>query len=294
MKKLLIILLALTIALVLCGCNKDTPAGNNTPDNVVPPKEQTTSANEPVTEPTQSSEVTTLPTSESEAESSDIMTEDVPETGPKENDEVEIVDGDEEEGPYTDISEVIDIHEFKAYECIHLLNSDKVHAKFMEAISYDGEYIAGSEREIYVLGDEFAYVTDGSHIVATSGEDVIIIDYSDNYICTYEGGLVEEEGDRFGYGLENYVNISSDEENGVVTEVFEIETYGGTITSTWTFNTDGTFTVVDLIDESGAYYYYTFEVLEDTFLKVDMQRASALPAPNNLREISIEEYEENY
>lgn len=295
MKKLLTIILALTLVFTLCACNKDIPSGGNTPDNVVPPKDTTASTAEAVTEPTQQSEVTTLDTLESEAESSEASLEDEPDiTEPQDDDSAEIVgDDDEEEGPYIDVAEIIDIHEFKAYECIYLLNSNEVHAKFIEAISYDGEYVSGSEREIYVKGDEFVYITDGTHIIATHYEDVHVIDYDNGVYCIYEGGF-EEEGDRFGYGLENYVNVSSSEENGVITEVFEIETMGGTITSTWTFDSDGTFTVVDMIDDSGAYYYYTFEILEDSFLTVDMNRASAVSAPNSLRLISVEEYEENY
>ncbi len=299
MKKLFAVLLMLIFALTLCACNKDKPTGNNVPDNVIPPKTteeigSDNSVSTPVLPDEQVNEVTSAE-AESEVETQPSEEEE-PSKSQSETDDAEVIidDEDGETGPFIDISEVIDIHEYKTFECLYLLNSDKVHAKFMEAVTYDGEYVSGTEREIFILGDEFAYVTDGTHIVATKGDDVVIIDYDNEIICTYEGGFEMEEGDRFGYGIENYKSISVTEEDGVITEVFEIETFGGVITSTWTFRKDNTIIVTDVIDDSGAYYVYDFEKLEKSFSQIEMQRVSALPAPNNLREISVEEYEENY
>lgn len=292
MKKLIILLLAFALALSLCGCKEDTHTGNNVPDNVVEPK-QTTKPSDNVGQPSAPTDepyVTELPSDEEDSSDTSYSDEAPDETEPSDKDDAEIID--DESGNKTD--ETVDVHQYKAFESIYLLNSDKVHAMFMEAISYDGEYITGAEREIYVMGDEFAYVTDKEHIIATHYDDVYVIDFANNVYCIYEGGFEEEQGDRFGYGIENYTPISTSEDGGVITEVFEIETYGGTITSTWTFFADGTFTVVDLIDESGAYYYYSFDVLEKSFSTDDMYRASALPAPNDLVLISVEEYEENY
>ena len=293
MKKLLTIFIAFALLITLCACNKDTPAGNNTPDNIIPPKEQTTTSADTAkeSEPDASEEaVTTTQSSASEetSETSTLDEEDTDETKPQ-DDEVVIEDEDGEEGPYADISEVIDIHQYKAFECLYLLNSDKVHAKFIEAVTYDGEYVSGAEREIFVLGDKFAYITDDSlKIFRRDDGEVTLVDYANGVMCKYEDGEYIEEGDRFGYGIENYENISVTEEHGVITEVFEIETFGGTITSTWTFCKDNTILVTDVIDDSGAYYVYDFEVLEEAFLTAEMNSAVAFAAPGpELELISI-------
>lgn len=306
MKKLLAMLLVLTLALTLCACNKDKPTGSNVPDNVIPPKttEEVTQPNDdntPVTQPSeQAGEAADSSLPEEELTPDETLPQEdgeEPKPDDEDNDEVVIDDGDEEEGPYVDISEVIDIHQYKAFESLYLLNSDKVHAKFMEAVTYDGEYISGTEREIFVLGDRFAYITDDSLKIFNDPDngEVTLVDYANGVMCVYDEEDYFEEGDRFGYGIENYENISVTEEDGVVTEVFEIETYGGTITSTWTFCKDNTIVVTDVIDDSGAYYVYDFEVLEKAFLTAEMNGAVAFAAPGpELELISIEEYEENY
>ncbi len=303
MKKLLAIMIALALALSLCACNKDKPTGNNVPDNVIPPKtteEVTATADEAhdETEPSeQVSEATTPLEEDNEAVTDEAVAEDDEPDETQPEDEEFVIEDDEEEGPYVDIAEVIDIHQYKAFESLYLLNSDRVHAKFMEAVTYDGEYILGTERELFVLGDRFAYITDDSLKIFNDPDngEVTLVDYANGVMCKYEEGEYIEEGDRFGYGIENYVNISVTEEDGVVTEVFEIETFGGTITSTWTFCKDNTIVVTDVIDDSGAYYVYDFEVLEKAFLTSEMNGAVAFAAPGpELELISVEEYEANY
>ncbi len=296
MKKLLAILLALILALSLCACNKDKPDGN-VPDNVLPPSEDvTTSADKQETPAVSSSEVTEASQPDEDVTSDTSVTEEeVPETSKTDKEEEEvIVDTESEDEPEVDITEIVDIHKYKAFEQLYLLNSDRVHAKFMEAISYDGEYISGSEREIYILGDDFVYITDGTHKMFTQDGDVHVEDFENEVKCIYEG-VFEEEGDRFGYGILNYKNIYVSEEEDATIEAFAIDTYGGRINSTWTFYNDGTFTVADLIDDSGAYYFYSFEVVESTFLEVEMQRSIAHAAPGTQLElITVEEYEQNY
>ncbi len=295
MKKLLAILLALILALSLCACNKDKPDGN-VPDNVLTPSgDVTTSADEQETPAVSSSEATEASQPDEDVTSdTSVLEEEAPTTSETKEEEEIIIDDEPEDEPEVDITEIIDIHKYKAFEQLYLLNSDRVHAKFMEAVSYDGEYISGTEREIYILGDEFVYITDGTHKMFTQDGDVHVEDFENEVKCIYEGGF-KEEGDRFGYGILNYKNIYVSEEEDATIEVFEIDTYGGKINSTWTFYNDGTFTVADLIDDSGAYYFYSFEVVESAFPEVEMQQSIAHAAPGvELELITVEEYEQNY
>lgn len=292
MKRLLAVLLALILSLSLCACNKDKPDGDNVPDNVVPPSEEVTVSEAEQDSPDVSvSEITNVLDLEEDVTLDTSISEEAPNASSA--DEEDIVVDDEE--PEIDISQIIDIHEYKAFEKLYLLNSDRVHARFMEAVSYDGEYISGTEREIFILGEDFVYITDGTHKMFTQDGNVHIKDYENEVMCIYEGGFEEEEGDRFGYGILNYKNIYVSEADNATIEVFEIDTYGGKINSTWTFYDDGTFTVADLIDDSGAYYFYSFEFVDNTFLKVEMQRSYADAAPGvELTLITVEEYEQNY
>lgn len=282
MKKLLAIILALILVLSLCACNMGTPGGS-VPDDVVTPSEDvTTSADGQESPVVSSSDVTDVSEPEEDVTSSTSAHEEAPTAS--EPDEEEVVADDELEEPEVDIAEIIDIHEYKAFEYLYLLNSDKAHAKFMEVISYDGEYVIGTDREFFVDGADTVYIN-GTEKIIISDETVIVCDSDLMTYYSYANDHAEDGYDRFGYGLLNYVNVSVSQEDGAVTEVFEIDEGGSVITSTWTFFGDGSFTVHDSASDSDGYYYYAFEFANEDVSDMSMD------IPDGCEEVDADEYE---
>lgn len=258
MKKLFAIFLSIILALTLCSCKKD--------DEVIKP--ETTSGSE-----TEASEVTSA-TSLTEEE---VMTSLEEET---------TVSTTEEEITFTfEITTEQIVNNYRAMECIDILNSHNMHAKFTEALSYDGEYVMGYEREMYISNGTAVYLEGEQKIIMTP-ELVTIIDYETETYFSYENET-GEIGEKFGYGKENYVNILCEEKDGVLTEGFVIFLEDSTITSTWTFEADGTITVMEKSDASDGYTYYIFEILSSEAHDVDTS------VPEHFTEESPEDYEIN-
>lgn len=179
----------------------------------------------------------------------------------------------------------IEISEFplKAMEYLELLNSDKVHAKLIEAVSYDNENIQGTEREYFVDGENKVYINGSQKIIMTEGL-ATVVDLDELTYYTYEPDE-DEESAEFGYGAENYELVSSGtDEDGIITEVYSVSAHGSVLTSTWIFYPGGKFTVADVSPEAGSYYWYEFSVLETDTEKMDMS------VPEYLTEIEPEEY----
>lgn len=285
MKKLLAILLALILMLSLCACNKDEPDGN-VPDNVISPSEDVTTSAEGDDSPAvSSSEVTDVSNPDEDVPSDTSDHEDeTPTTSATDDDEEIIIDDEPEEEPEVDIAEIIDIHEYMAFEHLYLLNSDKVHAKFMEVISYDGEYVIGTDREFFVNGTNTVYIN-GSEKIIIDEDTVWVCDTDSMTYYSYENDHSEDSYDRFGYGILNYGNVSVSEEDGIVTEIFEIRDGESVITSTWTFYDDGSFTVYDSASDSDGYYYYTFEFADEDVSDMDLN------IPDGCEEVDADEYE---
>ena len=247
-RRLTALMLAVLMAVCLCACknNKNPPEQTlGTSDSMV---------QEVVSSVTDTSEE---PATDAPDVSEDAKTSDSQEEEPEES----VSLGEDEE-------EIFDDYGYRAFEIVSLLNSEKVHAKFSEAVSYDGEYISATENEIYVDGGNRVFVVDNTKIIMSDGV-AHAIDFDEMAYYTYEYDPREYER-VFGYALEEYVPISHTEEDGKITEVYVIEQYGSTITSTWVFETDGTFTVSEVNEQAGSFYVYTFEVVTVDVSGMDM------------------------
>lgn len=244
--------------LSLCSCGSDTVA-----------EQDVTTAEEMQNEVTTTlpdSEIQTLPSEyTSNTESWESPDEPDDESRPddalgKDNSIPDSADEDDEEiiedGPDT-----------KALDILRRLNSTSVHAVFTEIISYDGEYIVSSEREIFISGGYSVFTTDSTKIII-DGVNVTYIDFDDMYYYTYPYNA-EEFSNTFGYDIAKYTLIGSEEADGTLTETYSISQYGNEIVSTWVFSSDGSFTVKDVNAEAGSFSYYTFEALDNDFTGMD-------------------------
>lgn len=249
MRRLTALILAILMTACLCACK----------NNENPP-EQTLGTSDSVAEEVVSStpdESEAPATSEPDVSESPATSDSQKEEKPEES----VTLGEEEE-------EGLDGYEYKAFEIISLINSDRVHAKFSEAVSYDGEYISATENEIYIDGGNRVFVVDNTKIIMSDGI-AHAVDFDEMAYYTYE--YDPEEYERvFGYAPTEYVPISHTDEDGKIIEVYVIEQYGSTITSTWVFETDGTFTVSEVNEQAGSFYVYTFEVVTVDVSGMDM------------------------
>ena len=140
----------------------------------------------------------------------------------------------------TGADEEVSIEELdlSAPRCLELLNSDHVHAKLIEAVSYDNEETSSIEREYYVDGENAVYIN-GSQKIIMDADTVTVADLDNMTYYRYERQSGEGSAN-FGYGIDNYsfyfTETSSD---GTWTEVYNVSAHGGTLVSTWTFLPSG-------------------------------------------------------
>lgn len=242
------LILAVLTAFCLCACKNN----ENIP-------EQTLGTSDSVNEEVVSSvpDESEAPATSEPAVSEDEQTSDSQEEVPAES----VTLGEEEE-------DILDDYGYRAFEIISLLNSDRVHAKFTEAVSYDGEYISATANEIFIDGGNKVFIVDNTKVIMSNGS-AYAIDFEQMALYSYSYDPDEYER-VFGYDTDEYLPISHAEENGVITEVFAIEQYGSTITSTWTFEADGTFTVSEVNEQAGSFYVYSFEVVTVDVSGMDM------------------------
>lgn len=262
MKRFLTLLLATVLLLTLCSCKQNDTDGNQD-------TRQSDTSSE-VTSDTSAPQVTTTPNESEQITSRDELTAEQEKTtdSPKE-------DGSDDE----DNEEIIDDEiNSKALETLGLLNSDKVHAKFVEMISYDGEYIAASDREFFVSDGYAVFLSDSSKIII-DGTSVTVIDLDEMTYYTYPYNE-KEFSNNFGYDIGSYQLTDSAEEGGTLTETFKIEQYGNEIVSTWVFSPSGDFTVKDVNADAGSFSYYSFEILNDDCSGMD------ITIPDGLTQIS--------
>ena len=259
-KTLCLTLVAALACALLSSCGKDL---SDTQDPNPHGSEQTAvtegTVSQPTGETTLSTEVTTAPQTAAEEASG------VSETQPAVTEEVSIEDLG-----------------LRAVECLELLNSDRVHARLIEAVSYDNESTSSITREYFIDGDNAVYINDNQKVII-QGTEAMVIDLDELSFYTYEVDPTEN-ADNFGYGIDNYsfysTNTSAD---GTVTEVYNVYAHGGTLVSTWTFLPSGTITVSDVSPEFGSYYWYSFDIIEDDISQMDMS------VPDGLTEVEPDE-----
>lgn len=242
-------LLCAAMAVAACGCGSGTQEQGEQTSAA-----QTTVSAEPVQTDTAPATVPTEPAVTSaditSAQESEITAAGTDMTGADEEVSIEELD-------------------LSAPRCLELLNSDHVHAKLIEAVSYDNEETSSIEREYYVDGENAVYIN-GSQKIIMDADTVTVADLDNMTYYRYErqGG---EGSANFGYGIDNYsfyfTETSSD---GTRTEVYNVSAHGGTLVSTWTFFPSGTITVSDVSPEFGSYYWYSFELIETDVSGMDM------------------------
>lgn len=266
MKRFLSVLSALAVLLAFSGCRQnDSQIQDTTPSDE--PNEITTSLPD--------SELSPLPSEYTSNTESQDISDDIH----SDADDVDADISDEDENGDEDDEEILDeIPDTEATTILRRLNSNSVHAKFTEMVSYDGEYIAASEREIFISDGYSVFLTDSTKIII-NGDIVTYIDFDDMTYYVYPHNS-EEFSNNFGYDPDEYVLVSSEESNGTVTEVYSISQYGNEIVSTWVFSQDGSFTVKDVNAEAGSFSYYTFEALDNDFSGMD------ITVPEGLTQIS--------
>ncbi len=266
MRKITYAAAILTAIAMLCSCGNsvaDEPAASGgTPDNTVSRSETSAIA--------ESLPVSTAATVATEAP----VTTDADETAASQTDGQ---DGQDDEN--------VSIEELglRAPELLNLLNSNKVHAKLIEAVSYDNETTSSVQREYYVDGDNAVYINDSQKIIM-SGDTVTVVDL--DALTYYSYARSPGEGTaNFGYGLDNYSFYSTDtSDDGTVTEVYTVSAHGGSLVSTWTFFPGGNITVSDVSPEFGSYYWYSFEIIESDTSEMDMS------IPDGLTEVEPDDY----
>ena len=279
MKRSLAFLIAFCMMITMCSCGnaaendegETTTSYNGVPDNVV-----TTTEAEAVT----SVEYTEAETTSSEAEAtteepavtttSSSSTSVATTTTSNSEDSVDIEEG------------VTYIPDTEAMDYLTLLNSTSVHAKLTEAVSYDGETVVLYEREYYISGVNKVYINNSQKIVMTA-DTVTVIDLDAYTYYSYSRTSTASEIE-FGYSKENYTLVSTSEEDDCLIEEYTVISHGSTLTSTWTFYTDGTFTVVDKNPDSGSFTRYSFEIAESDTSGMDMT------IPDGLTETEASEF----
>lgn len=278
---LLVVFTAL-ICVLMCSCTKEEeekPAGNGVPDRVV---------SRPIQSDSVTDDSSQLPdvTSDSTPESTGIADEsgvisDSPATTittqPEGENKPDVTDEDDN----ITVSEDNDLSDCKAMEYLKLLNSSKVHAALLEASSHDNENASSIEREYFVDGNKAVFINGGTKIIMDDTE-VTVIDMDEMTYYTYPRED-EDTGANFGYDISDYTLVSRDEDDGTITEVFEISDRGGSIKSTWTFFPSGSVTVAD-VTEAGTYYWYSFSLIESDVSKMDMS------VPEGVVETEPEDY----
>lgn len=255
MKRILPMLLSAVLLISLCSCKQsDSQIQDTTPSDKT--SEVTTSLPD--------SELLPLPSEyTSGTESQDVS--DNTHSDTDNNVDADISNDSEDD----DEEEILDeTPDTEATVILRRLNSNSVHAKFTEMVSYDGEYIVASEREIFINDGYSVFLTDSTKIII-DGDTVTVIDFDDMtyYIYPYNE---EEFSNNFGYDPDEYILVSSEESDGTLTETYSISQYGNDIVSTWVFSRDGSFTVKDVNAEAGSFSYYTFEELDSDCSKMDI------------------------
>ncbi len=256
------VLIAAFTAVIIAasGCGKEPVAIDpNIPDNTVPPLVQT-----------EASADGTAPAAPATSVSEDTQADTTAAT--------EEVFTDETTVGQTDAPVTETVPDTRATEYLKLLNSDSVHAAYLEISSIDGENMFSTRREYFVNGSDRIYINDDYKTLIQNGT-VTYIDPEAGiyYSYPYEG----EYGLEFGYELPLYRLVSSSEEDGALTEVYSIEGYG--LTSTWKFESDGTVKVSDRYD-SGSFTLYTFETVDGETGGMDFS------IPEGFTEVDAEEY----
>ncbi len=265
---LLVVFTAL-ICVLMCSCSEkeeEKPANNGVPDRVVSRPIQSDSVTDDSSQPP---DVTSDSTPEntgladengviSDSPSATVTTQPEGENKPAVTDEDDNIT----------VSKDNDLSDCKAMEYLKLLNSNKVHAVLLEASSHDNENASSIEREYFVDGNKAVFINGGTKIIMDDAE-VTVIDMDEMTYYTYPRED-EDTGANFGYDISDYTLVSRDEDDdGTVTEVFEISDRGGSIKSTWTFFPGGNVTVAD-VTNAGTYYWYSFSLIESDVSKMDM------------------------
>lgn len=254
--------------ITMCSCgsaekessqSEATTSYNGVPDNVV------TSSSE-----SEAEAVTSVDYTDAETSSETEVSEEEPAVTTAENNSSSVTTtvDDEEEIDLGDTEEVTYIPDTIAMDYLTLLNSTSVHAKLTEATSYDGETVVMYEREYYISGVNKVYINNSQKIVMTA-DTVTVIDLDAYTYYSYARTSTASEIE-FGYSKEYYTLVSMSEESDCVIEVYTVVSHGSTITSTWTFYTDGTFDVVDENPDSGSFTKYYFDVAESDTSGMDM------------------------
>ncbi len=257
---------ALISAALLCSCSEKTeekPANNGVPDRVVSRPAQSDSASVPA----DVTDVNGDLTSQNPVTSDSYVTdgESAQTSGLQQNP----VSTDEEPVEDDITVEENSLSDCKAMEYLKLLNSDKVHAALIEASSHDNENASSVEREYFVDGDNAVFINDDTKIIMDDTL-VTVVDMDEMTYYTYPRED-EDAGANFGYDISCYTLVSKDEdEDGTLTEVYEVSDRGGIIKSTWTIFPSGNVTVADVSKEAGSYFWYSFSIIESDVSKMDM------------------------
>ncbi|MCD7733437.1 MAG: hypothetical protein LUH56_08385 [Oscillospiraceae bacterium] len=278
MKRTVAFLMAFCMLITMCSCgnaeengtdSEATTSYNGVPDNVV-----TTSAED------ESEAVTSVEYTEADTTSETETTEETPEV---------TTTADDSSNEITTTEDSVDLDEEVTYipdtiamDYLTLLNSTQVHAKLTEAVSYDGETVVMYEREYYINGVNKVYINNSQKIVMTA-DTVTVIDLDAYTYYSYARTSTASEIE-FGYSKEYYSLVSTSEESDCVIEVYTVVSHGSTITSTWTFYTDGTFDVVDENPDSGSFTKYYFDIAESDVSGMDMS------IPEGLTETEASEF----
>lgn len=259
---------ALIFTAALCSCSakeEEKPANGGVPDRVVSRPAQPDGAPEEspqITGVSDDSVPAAAETPEESAISSETtasQTDAPPEDGGKPNADL---NGDDI------VIEENDISDCMAMKYLKLLNSGKVHASLIEASSHDNENASSIEREYFVNGNNAVFINGSTKIIMDDTE-VTVVDL-DEMTCYSYPREDEDTGANFGYDISDYSLVSrTEDEDGSLTEVYEIAGSGGNIKSTWTFFPGGNLTVAD-VTRSGAYYWYSFSIIESDVSGMDM------------------------
>lgn len=252
------IIAALVMVSSLCSCGKSeaepeitepqVSKEDNVPDNVVPPITQAppeTIDSLDTTEPPETGEdETTDPTSVSEANQPGDKVTNPNQTEPAENDDPSIT---------------------YAIRYLNYMRSDKIHIKFVEVSSFDGENIFSIGREVFVDGSNRIYINDSVTTMIRDGI-VTVIDYDSGTYYSYpDDGTYSPS---FGYDLDSYRHISTEETDSGFSEIYTISENG--ITSTWTFSNDGSLMrVSDRSLDDGYFTLYNFEAINSDISEMD-------------------------
>lgn len=264
-----VICAAFICMLALCSCaskEEEKPANGGVPDRVVSRPAQTDSVPDGTSD---SADVTTgsSPENTGIADESSITSEDFTDAADTQPVNENKPDDTNEDDDVTVIEES-DLSDCRAMEYLKLLNSGKIHASLIEASSHDNENASSIEREYFVNGNRAVFINGDTKIIMDDDE-VTVIDMKE---LTYYSYPREDEdvGANFGYDISDYSLVSStEEEDGTLTEVFEISDFGGKIKSTWTFFPGGKLTVAD-VTNAGTYYWYSFSIIESDVSGMDM------------------------